>query len=1054
MELANIYKERKNEKMKRKALTINLLLVISLFLGLLSGCGKDIQPTEEVVQPTEEPTQVVKTEEPEEVIAPEDLLYVNLTWHQHQPLYYKNEDGVYSRHWVRVHATKDYLDMAETAAKYENVHITFNITPSLIRQLDDFALNGVKDLYWVYAEVPADQLDDVQKRFILERFFDVNWDNIIAIYPRYQELLDKRGGTDVAAIDKALKSFSEQDFRDLQIWFNLAWVDPDYLAVEPLKSLVEKGGNFTEEDKAILFDEILKLVQKVIPYHSELQKNGIIEVTTTPYAHPILPLIYNSDLALVGNPSAETPKLTFSYPQDAEYHLAKSVEMYEEHFETGVRGLWPGEGSVAQDIVGLVSAAGYQWMQTGEPVLAKSLGIDTFTRDGSEMVNEADELYRPYYVTDETGNKVAIFFRDWTLSDKIGFTYSGMPGEAAAQELVSRLENIRAKLQNDGKEGPHIVTLVIDGENAWEHYDNDGKAFLNGLYEKLAESKVLKTITPTEYLKMFPEQRTLDDLFPGAWFSANYDTWYGESEEALAWNYLYDVRSFLAQYESGEKSADADKLAAAFDYMYLAEGSDWFWWYGADQDSGQDSYFDEGYRELLRQVYKSLGEDVPKFLNVPIIQAQPVRANSPMLGSGTPVIDGQVDDEAWKIAAYYEGPKTSAVKGLYYTLDKENLYLRMDFKTALEEGKTVEFYMNVPKQDGRNPFGRIDSQLLGTSATTLLTYQAGSTAVDLYDTDGETWELTEGMAGSAAQDGKFVEISLPLSAFGELTSGDEIRLVTFISPDNIKFPEAGPASIQILEIGEATSILLIEDPIGDDFGPGTYTYPTDGVFGDGVFDIKSFEVSYDTASLIITLALEGLIENGWGSPNGFSVQTLDVYIDKDPGNATGARMLLPGRNAALAAENGWEYTIWVEGWTPQVVIPDAETMEPKDFSEASSAMKIFVDPGKNALIVRVPLSFLGEGDPADWGYAAVLLGQEGYPSPGVWRVRDVTQMAAQYKFGGAANDNNHTRIIDIAWAAGDTPDQSIILGTYNSSATALETLTVDDFAIIPLLTLK
>jgi alpha-amylase/alpha-mannosidase (GH57 family) len=1013
---------------------LNIILALGLLVGMLSGC----KPA-----PSKVPRMGYK-----------DVLYVNLTWHQHQPIYYKNEAGIYSRPWVRVHATKDYLDMAETVAKYEDVHITFNLTPSLIRQLDDFANNGVKDLYWVYAEVPADQLDETQKRFILERFFDANWDHIISIYPRYQELLDKRGGTDSAAIDAALTSFTEQDFRDLQIWFNLAWVDPDYLAVEPLKDLVEKGRDFSEEDKTILFDEILSLVQKVIPYHAELQKDGVIEVTTTPYAHPILPLIYNSDLALVGNPSAETPAETFSYPQDAAYHLEKSVEMYKEYFGMDVRGLWPGEGSVAQDIVGLVSEAGYQWMQTGEPVLAKSLGIETFTRDDNEMVQEADDLYRPYYVKDAEGNQVAIFFRDWTLSDKIGFTYSGMEGAGAAQDLVTRLENIQSKFVADGTEGPHIVSIIVDGENAWENYDNDGKAFLNTLYQLLGESEALKTVTPSEYLEMFPEQRSIDNLFPGAWFSANYDTWYGESEEALAWNYLGEVRDFLSAYETGEKSGDADCLATAFDFMYLAEGSDWFWWYGADQDSGQDSYFDEGFRELLKQVYLSMGEEVPVFVNVPIIQPQAVQANTPMMGSGTPEIDGKVEDEAWDWAAYYEGTKEGAIEGLYFVLDKENLHIRLDTTAALADGQMAEFYMSIPGQDGRNTFGMAEDQLLGISATLMFAFKAGGTSLDIYDTDGETWTLLETEAGAAAQDGKSIEVSLPLAKLGKLNSGDELKLVTVLSPDGVKFPQAGPAAIQILDIGEATSLLLVEDPLGDDYGPGTYTYPTDGVFGEGVFDIATFEISYDAASLILTLSLDGVIENGWGSPNGFSVQTFDVYIDKDPGSGSGARMLLPGRNAALSAENGWEYTIWVEGWAPQVVIPDAETMEPKDYSEASSAMKLFVDPGKNAIIVRVPLTFLGEGDPATWGYAAVLLGQEGYPATGVWRVRDVSQEAAQYKFGGAALDNNHSRIIDMAWPEENTPDQKGTLGGYPSSAKAMDTLTPDDFAIIPLLNVK
>lgn len=309
---------------------LRLLLAIILSLAIAAGCSGQTAPTDMPVEPTaSEVDQPTATEAP---AAEEYPLYVNLTWHQHQPMYYKDENGVYTRPWVRVHATKDYLDMAEIIAAEEGVRATINLTPSLIRQLQDYTENGVKDLYWVLAEVPAGELTAEQKNFILQRFFDANWDHIIAVYPRYQELLDLRGGTDDAAIAAAVETYTEQDFRDLQVWFNLAWIDPDYLAQEPFKDLVEKGRDFTEEDKVVLFDGILELMQRVLSTHKELQDAGILEITTTPYAHPILPLIYDTDLALVGNPKATMPNQQFSEPEDAAFHLTKSVEMYESIF--------------------------------------------------------------------------------------------------------------------------------------------------------------------------------------------------------------------------------------------------------------------------------------------------------------------------------------------------------------------------------------------------------------------------------------------------------------------------------------------------------------------------------------------------------------------------------------------------------------------------------------------------------------------------------------------------------------------------------------------------
>ncbi len=977
-----------------------------------------------------------------------DVLYVNLTWHQHQPLYYKNEDGVYTRPWVRAHATKDYLDMAQKVAQFEDVHVTFNLTPSLMRQLNDIA-NGAKDIYWVLGERPVSELSAEDKRFILDRFFDVNWDNIIARYPRFQELLGKRGGTDEASIDVAMDSFTDQDFLDLQVWFNLAWFDPVFLAEEPLLSLVEKGEGFAETDKEIIFTKVMEVVQEVIPYHNQLQDSGQIEVTTTPYAHPILPLIYNNQLALVGNPSAEMPETGFAYSQDAEQHLALSVEMYAENFDTEVRGLWPGEGAVAQDIVGMIADAGYTYMQTGEPVLAKSLGIESFTRDSEGFVREADDLYRPYYVQDDEGNQVAMFFRDWTLSDNIGFVYTGMSGEAGAADLINHLELIQADFVEAGVEGPHIISIILDGENAWEYYPNDGNDFLNALYQKLSESEVLQTVTPSEYLKMFPEQRSLDELFPGAWFSANYDTWIGETEEAIAWEYLAQVREDLADYENGEKDIAPDLLAEAFDFMYLAEGSDWFWWYGADQDSGQDSYFDKGYRALLAGVYESLGEEVPKFVRIPIIQSLPAAAAKPFSGISSPEIDG-VKDAGWDTAAQYDISGDLPIGDLYYTLDEENLYLRVDVTAALEENR-LDFYFQTPRVDsGTLALTRDSEQLLGFNANLLLEW-AGGDALELYSVEDGEWSLYETNMGLAALGSKFLEISVPMTLFGELTAGDFLSLGLALEPEGEVFPVEGPAQVMIPDMGEAMVFLEVSDPEGDDYGPGTYTYPSDVVFKESVFDAKTFTVGYDGVNLIMTFSFVGQLSNPWGSANGLSLQTLDVYFDTDPGAGTGARMLLPGRNAALQEGFGWEYAVWVEGWTPQVIQADPDTLEAKSYSEASSGMKVMVDAGQNAVTVRVPLIFFPEGNPADWAYAAVVLGQEGYPAEGVWRVRDVEQASAQYRFGGAPLDINHTRIIDLILEEGVEPGQAALLSDYLSSIDAIGTLSPDDFAQIPML---
>lgn len=1013
--------------MKAVSRLLSLVLILAF---LLSACG-----------PTQTPTPTYD----------KDVLYLNITWHQHQPMYYKNADGIYTRPWVRVHATKDYYDMASTVAQYPNVHVTFNLTPVLIKQLDDFANNGAKDLYWVMAEKPANSLTDADKRFILTRFYDVNWNNILSRFPRYQELADKRAGTDDAAINKAMTSFTEQDFRDLQVWFNLAWFDPDFLDQAPLKALVEKGRDFTEEDKQIVFGEARRVIKEIIPLHKDLQDKGQIEVITTPYAHPILPLIYDTNLAKVGNPGADMPE-RYSWPNDAIAQLDKSVEIYKAHYGVAPRGLWPGEGSVAQEIVPMVAKAGYQWMETGEPVLAMSLGIDSFTRNSNEVVQQADALYRPYYVSGSNGEKVAVFFRDWTLSDKVGFTYSGTPGKKAAADLIQRLENIRARLTEEGQPGPHIVSIVLDGENAWEYYKLDGKEFLNELYKLLSESTTIKTVTPSEYLKMFPEQKSLEKLFPGAWFSPNYDTWIGEPEEKLAWNYLGKVRKELSKYDvTKTKTAPSEEaLAQALDYMYLAEGSDWFWWYGADQDSGQDAYFDIGFRALLAKVYESLGEPVPTFVNVPIIPKSPAVATRSLSGIATATVDGSAMDEEWATAAYYEAVATPAT-GLYYTMDGTNLYLRMDLSASLASGSTVGFYMVNPRASGDvYPFARGSQDLLlGIAATNLFEFD-GSKFV-AYTAGAEGW-VEKAEVGTATVGDGVIEAAIPWAAIGELEAGDDLRMVAVVQPDNEVLPMSGPAQIVLPDLGTSTPILQIADPQLDDHGPGSYTYPTDGVFPAQAYDIKSFMVAYDEKNLIFKFEFYGAVPNPWGSGSNLSIQSMDVYIDKDPGAGTGARLLLPGRNAALKSGNGWDFAVWAEGWTPEFLSPDPKTLEPKPV--ANSQFKIIVDPAAQTVTLRVPRSLFGDGDPTQWGYAAMVMGQDGYPATGVWRIRDVEKVSAQWRFGGASEDSNHTRIIDLVWPEGDGATQEEMLGTYTSSTADVGTLSADDFAQLDLLMVR
>ncbi|MGD8736200.1 MAG: glycoside hydrolase family 57 protein, partial [Anaerolineae bacterium] len=696
----------------------NLLLILGL---LLAACGAEA-PT-----PTAEPRATATLSGPEptaEATAPEpevegEPLYLALIWHQHQPVYFKDpETGLYQKPWVRLHAAKDYVDMAAILQDYPGIQATFNLTPSLLRQLQDLEA-GAQDTYEVYTQVPADQLTDQQKVFIQARFFDIN-PKIIARFPRYQEIAGDRANWE---------SWDAGTWRDLQILFNLGWTDPDWLDEEPLKSLVDKGRDFGEEDKSIVLDAHARLVAEVIPLHKRLQDEGRIEVTTTPFFHPILPLLLDSNLASVAVPDIELPP-RYTYGFDAVAQIQMGIEYYTELFGQSPRGMWPAEGAVAQEIVGMIAREGIIWMASDEEVLARSQGSTGFGRNAQETVQEADTLYRPYIVSSRD-NAMYIVFRDKVISDKVGFTYSGTPGVVAAQDLVDRLLAIRDRMAQQGATGPNLVSIILDGENAWEHYDNDGKEFLNAMYRLLEEEQAkgtLQTITPTGYVERFPEQQELDNLWPGSWVSPDYLTWIGEDEENRAWDYLGQVRGFV---ERKKHTWDEGTLAAVMDAIYAAEGSDWFWWYGSDQNSGDDGSFDEQFRRTLQRVYEIVGEPVPTFLKVPVI---PQETQPPEAGATTlikPEIDGVAAEGEWQGAGYYveeggaQATPSQIVSQLWYGFDTDNLYLRLDARRPwVDVGDEIRigFYLTRPGGGPEIPFSRIGGEetLLGFSAQALV----------------------------------------------------------------------------------------------------------------------------------------------------------------------------------------------------------------------------------------------------------------------------------------------------------------------------------------------
>ncbi|MBI5233326.1 MAG: glycoside hydrolase [Deltaproteobacteria bacterium] len=632
----------------------------------------------------------------------ESRLNIAFLWHMHQPVYKDPFTKNYEMPWVLLHGTKDYYDMVAILDRYPNIHQTFNIVPSLIEQLNDYAGANFKDHFVGLTQKPAFRLGFEEKRFLLEKFFQANWHTMIAPYPRYFDLLRKRvfsaSSTD---IDAAVRFFTTQDYLDLQVLFNLAWIDPWIVSSdETLNALKEKGRNYTEEDKKILHEKQLFIIRGILPKYREVMERGQIELTTSPYFHPILPLLCDNHSAMEAVPGIMLPKERLQYPEDALAQLKSAVALHKKTFGREPQGLWPSEGSVSMDMLGLLKEVGIRWTASDEEVLSNTLSM-AIQRDNLGNARSPG-LYRPYYIED-SGQRISMIFRDHALSDLIGFVYSRWGPEQAAHDFIKRLEHIRNLTD---KPEDHLVSIILDGENAWEHYANDGRDFLSALYANLSVSERLKCVTITEFLSKNPAAERLNRVFAGSWINSNFKIWVGHVEDNTAWDFIAEARSRLVL---AKERLDSETLAEAWTTLYAAEGSDWFWWYGDDHSSENDAVFDSLFRRYIKKIYALIGEDAPARLEVPIISRERgLRPNIRPTGFIEPVIDGEVTNYfEWLMAGrieflgkgaamHAETHWSGLIDSITYGYSLDTLFMRFDYLAELRPyNKKWSFTINI-----------------------------------------------------------------------------------------------------------------------------------------------------------------------------------------------------------------------------------------------------------------------------------------------------------------------------------------------------------------------
>jgi len=624
-------------------------------------------------------------------------LRVILLWHQHQPFYKDLVTGEYRLPWVRLHGLKDYCGMVKLLDEFPNVHQNFNLVPSLMVQIQDYAAGTAHDPFLSVAAKPAKDLSLDERRFALQYLFQANPQNLIGRYPRYRELWERfREHGDHP--ERAERYFQPQDFTDLQVLSQIAWFDEFFLEEKDIAALVAKGHHYSLDDQKFVIARERELLGRVLPAHAEAAKKGSIELSATPFYHPILPLVCDTSVGVVSSPGLPLPQNRFRHPEDAREQLKGGLDLHEQVFGLRPRGVWPSEGSLSEEVLAIAQSLGVQWMATDEGVLGRSTGL-FFARDGNGRMPAplAEKLYNIHRY--ENGSTAMhLVFRDRTISDLIGFVYSGMPPAEAARHLLGNIKEAAKPVLAKGRDA--VVSIILDGENAWEYYPKSGREFLRRFYDSLQREPGVEAVTISEAIARHKDFGKMTSLVPGSWINANFNVWIGAPEDNRAWDYLHHAREFYAQNAA---RADESQRKLAFDEILIAEGSDWNWWYGPEHHSANDRDFDELYRKHLSNVYQALDATPPDYLAQPITGAEARPAFVPQTAYIHPRVTGDMVRyfEWMGAAAYTADHRAGAMHGkqflldsVYAGIDTTHLYGRLDFKEKVPEAD-FELVVNV-----------------------------------------------------------------------------------------------------------------------------------------------------------------------------------------------------------------------------------------------------------------------------------------------------------------------------------------------------------------------
>ncbi len=614
-----------------------------------------------------------------------------LLWHMHQPFYKDMVSGEYRLPWVRLHALKDYYGMVKLLDEFPDVHQNFNLVPSLVAQIQDYVSGEAHDPFFDLVAKPAADLTLAERQFALQYLFQANPVNVIGRYPRYRELweryratLDRPEGPD--------SYFVTRDFADLQVLSQLAWFDEYFLADPDVAALVAKGQDFSCDDQQVMLSKQREILAQVLPAYASAAARGSVELSATPYYHPILPLVCDSNVGSESTPGMNLPTRHFQRPEDATEQIRRALEAHEKNFGVRPSGLWPSEGSVSEEVIALAAKQGIRWMATDEGVLGRSLDHH-FSRDpGGWLHGDGGHKLYNIYRYEKGGAEMHLVFRDHRISDNVGFVYSGMPAQDAANHLIQSIKNSAQPVIDAGRDA--VVSIVLDGENAWEYYPQSGREFLRRFNDGLQRDSQIEAVTISEAIARHNPEHfgRLERVVPGSWINANFNVWIGAPEDNKSWDLLSEARDY---YDRNSHRVSKTQRKLAWEELLIAEGSDWNWWYGPEHHSANDKDFDELYRRHLSNVYYALEGAPPEELSAPIMSGAVRPSYAPQTAYVCVKVDGRVSSyfEWMGAASYTSDQRTSAMHGkqflldaVYAGVDAASVCGRLDFEGALPQG--------------------------------------------------------------------------------------------------------------------------------------------------------------------------------------------------------------------------------------------------------------------------------------------------------------------------------------------------------------------------------